>query len=77
MRSAKGNLTRYPQLIVKRVFDIVASTIVLVLFSPLLLLASLAIKLNPKDQYSLSSMCIAITISMSAYSGFEPVVMVM
>jgi lipopolysaccharide/colanic/teichoic acid biosynthesis glycosyltransferase len=46
MRSAKGNLTRYLQLIVKRVFDIVAATIVLVLFSPLLLLASLAIKLE-------------------------------
>ena len=46
MRSAKGNLTRHLQLIVKRVFDIVAATIVLVLFSPLLLLASLAIKLE-------------------------------
>ena len=46
MRSAKGNFTRYLQLIVKRVFDIAAATIVLVLFSPLLLLASLAIKLE-------------------------------
>jgi polysaccharide biosynthesis protein PslA len=46
MRSAKANFARYLQLIVKRVFDIAASTIGLVLFSPLLLLASLAIKLE-------------------------------
>ena len=46
MRSAKGNFTRYLQLIVKRVFDIAVATIVLILFSPLLLLASLAIKLE-------------------------------
>ena len=46
MRSAKANFARYLQLIVKRVFDIAASTIGLVLFSPLLLPASLAIKLE-------------------------------
>ena len=46
MRPAEWNFTRYLQLIVKRVFDIAAATIVLVLFSPLLLLASLAIKLE-------------------------------
>ena len=46
MRSAKANFARCLQLIVKRVFDIAASTIGLVLFSPLLLLASLAIKLE-------------------------------
>jgi lipopolysaccharide/colanic/teichoic acid biosynthesis glycosyltransferase len=46
MRSAEGIFTRNLQLIVKRVFDIAASTIVLFLFSPLFLLASLAIKLE-------------------------------
>ena len=48
MRSAEENFTRYPQLIVKRVFDIAASAIVLLVLSPLLLLASLAIKLESR-----------------------------
>jgi lipopolysaccharide/colanic/teichoic acid biosynthesis glycosyltransferase len=48
MRSAEGNFTRYPQLIVKRVFDIAASAIVLLVLSPLFLLASLAIKLESR-----------------------------
>ena len=46
MRSAEGNFTRYLQLIVKRVFDIAVSTVVLLVLSPLFLLACLAIKLE-------------------------------
>ena len=48
MRSAEENFTRYPQLIVKRAFDIAASAMVLLVLSPLLLLASLAIKLKSR-----------------------------
>ena len=48
MRFAEENFTRYPQLIVKRVFDIAASAIVLLVLSPLFLLASLAIKLKSR-----------------------------
>ena len=48
MRSAEENFTCYPQLIVKRVFDIAASATVLLVLSPLLLLASLAIKLESR-----------------------------
>ena len=77
MRSAEGIFTRNLQLIVKRVFDIAASMIVLFLFSPLFLLASLAIKLDSKDRYSLSSMRIATIISTSGCSGFEVAVIVM
>ena len=40
--------TRLFQLVAKRVFDIVASAIALVVFSPLFLLVSLAIKLNSR-----------------------------
>ncbi len=46
MRATHTDLTRYFQLIVKRVFDIAASAIALLVLSPLFLLVSLAVKLE-------------------------------
>ena len=48
LRSAEGNFTRYLQLVVKRAFDIAASATVLLVLSPLFLLASLAIKFETR-----------------------------
>jgi lipopolysaccharide/colanic/teichoic acid biosynthesis glycosyltransferase len=46
MRTTHREFTRYLQLVVKRVFDIAVSAIILVVLSPLFLLASVTVKLE-------------------------------